>query len=45
MEALARSGQLLNADAQFRKMNSDVGARIQAAGGKLLSQSIYQDVR
>ncbi len=45
MEALARSGQLLNADAQFRKMNGDVGARIQAAGGKLISQSIYQDVR
>jgi hypothetical protein len=45
MEALARSGQILNADAQFRKMNGDVGAKIQAAGGKLLSQSIYQDVR
>ena len=45
MEALARSGQMLNADAQFRKLNGDVGARIQAAGGKLLSQSVYQDVR
>ncbi len=45
MEALARSGQMLNADAQFRKMNGDVAAKIQAAGGKALSQSIYQDVR
>jgi hypothetical protein len=45
MEALAKSGQILNADAQFRRMNADVGAKIQAAGGKLLSQSLYQDVR
>jgi hypothetical protein len=45
MDALARSGQMLNADAQFRKLNGEVGAKIQAAGGKMLSQSLYQDVR
>jgi hypothetical protein len=45
MEALARSNQILNADAQFRKLNADVVAKIQAAGGKGLSRSIYQDVR
>lgn len=45
MDALARSGQVLNADAQFRKLNGEMGARIQAAGGKLISQSLYQDVR
>jgi hypothetical protein len=45
MEAFARSGPMLNADAQFRKLNGDVVAKIQAAGGKLLSQSLYQDVR
>ncbi len=45
MEAFTRSGLVLNADAQFRKLNGDVATRVQAAGGKLLSQSLYQDVR
>jgi hypothetical protein len=45
MDAFIRSGQVLNADPQFRKLNGDVVARIQAAGGKLASQSLYQEVR
>jgi hypothetical protein len=45
MEAMTRSGQVLNTDAQFRKLNGDVQAKLTAAGGKLLSQSLYQDVR
>jgi hypothetical protein len=45
MDAFTRSGQVLNADAQFRKLNSDLEAKIASAGGKLLSQSLYQDVR
>jgi hypothetical protein len=45
MDAFSRSGQMLNADPQFRKLNADLISRLQAAGGKLLSQSLYQDVR
>jgi hypothetical protein len=45
MEALARRRQMLNADAQFRKLTGDLGAKRAAAGGKTLSQSIYEEVR
>ena len=45
MDAFIRSGQMLNADPQFRRLQGDLVARIQAGGGKLLSQSLYSELR
>jgi hypothetical protein len=45
MDAFTRSGQILNADPQFRRLQADLTSRIQAAGGKRLSQSLYSELR
>jgi hypothetical protein len=45
MDAFNRSQQVLNADPKFRQLFGDVQTKLDAAGGTLLSQSLYQEVR
>jgi hypothetical protein len=44
MDAFTRTSQALNADPQFQKLSADVLAKLKAAGGRSVSQSIYEAV-
>ena len=44
-ETFLRGGRILAADPQYRKLLGDADSKARAADGKLLSQSLYEEVR